>query len=151
PVDTLVETAGLEGEFNRKAWSVIASIEGSRRVDWECWGRHCSSATPEMLAAFDDARDYVRYQGAVSKDFFLPLNQKIHVGATVYGGSDLDRFSEYRFSFFGNRLRGFGGAGYTYSDGLKEQIQYAFNLGSVIRFDASLDHASVRDRMADDP
>jgi len=150
PVDDYVTTVGLLGEFNRSAWSVVGSFESSRRSDWECWGRHCATATPEDLAAFDDAKTYMRYQGGVSKDFFLPLNMKVRAGVTAYGGSDLDRFSEYKFGFFDNRLRGFGGTGFRYTNGAKAQLQYAFNLGSVVRFDATVDHARVKDRLVAD-
>ena len=45
---------------------------------------------------------------------------------------------------------GFGGTGFRYSNGAKAQLQYAFNLGDVVRFDATIDHAQVRDRISGD-
>ncbi|HZI93222.1 MAG TPA: hypothetical protein VFE84_03190 [Patescibacteria group bacterium] len=151
PVDTYVSTVGFKGEFNRKGWSVVGEIEASRRSDWECWGRVCASNNPAAAPeSIGDAKSYIRYDGTVAKDFFLPFNQKIHGSVTAFGGSDLDRFSEYDFGFFTNRLRGFGGTGFAYSNGTKSQLQYAFNLGSVIRFDATIDHARVKDRSAVD-
>ncbi len=144
PVDTFVTSVGLEGEFNRDSWTVSASIESSSRRNWEFWGDPgAPDVPPEEF--FEDSKDYLRYQGAVSKDFFLPLNQKIKTIVAVFGGSDLDRFSKYQFGFFGNRLRGFSGTGLRYTNGAKARLQYAFNLGEVIRFDATIDHARVKD------
>ncbi|HKY33222.1 MAG TPA: hypothetical protein VJV23_11845 [Candidatus Polarisedimenticolia bacterium] len=147
PTDTLVRTAGMQAEFNRRAWSVSAELEASDRSRWEPWG---FSGNPEFS---EDAKDHVRYRGSVAKDFFLPLNQKIHASIGAAGGGDLDRFSKYRFDYFGNRLRGFGGAGLRYTNGAKAQLQYAFNLGSLVRFEATVDHARVKDRedRFDDP
>ena len=140
PTDTLVTVLGMEAEFNRQAWRVGASIHASERSNWEPWGL---PGNPDFRV---DAEDFVHYDAGVSKDFFLPLNQKIHAEVTASGGGDLDRFSKYRFDYFGNRLRGFGGAGVRYTNGAKAQIQYAFNLGNIIRFEATVDHARVKDR-----
>ena len=62
-------------------------------------------------------------------------------------GSRLDRFSEFQFSFFGNRLRGFSGSGVRYDRGGIARAEYAFNLADVVRFEASLDHAYVKDSL----
>jgi hypothetical protein len=140
PTDTLVTVVGMEAEYNRAAWRIGGSIHASDRSRWEPWG---VPGNPEFS---EDAKDFVSYEGAASKDFFLPLNQKIHAELSAAGGGDLDRFSKYRFDYFGNRLRGFGGAGMRYTNGAKAQLQYAFNLGNVIRFEATLDHARVKDR-----
>ena len=60
------------------------------------------------------------------------------------GGSDLDRFSRYEFSFFGgDRLNGFSGTGVRFDEGLIGRVGYAFNLFEVIRFDAVLESARV--------
>ena len=57
-------------------------------------------------------------------------------------GSDLDRFSRYEFSFFGDdRLNGFSGSGVRFDQGWIARAGYAFNLFEVIRLpgDTSLD------------
>jgi len=149
PTDTMVSTLALDGEFNRSAWTVRASAQTSRRSRWECWGFCDDPNFPTSdRTALRDARDYVRYEGAVSKDFYLPLGQKILTTVAAYGGGDLDRFSQYKFGSFSNRLRGFSGSGIRYTNGGKATAQYAFNLGSVIRFDATVDYARVVDRLA---
>ncbi len=145
PNDTLATTVGMEGEFNRSGWSVSASVGVTRRAKWEFWGPLDPNVTVAAGGFTPAAKDYVRYEGTVTKDFFLPLNQKIHASVTAYGGADLDRFSKYQFGYFSNRLRGFGGAGYRFTQGAKAQLQYAFNLGDIIRFEATVDQARVKD------
>ncbi|HEY3177224.1 MAG TPA: hypothetical protein VGK94_15845 [Candidatus Polarisedimenticolia bacterium] len=150
PTDTFVRTVGLDGEFNRSTWSVVGSIAASRRSRWEPWGfSDPNRPTWPTIGQEDvnDERDYVRYQGVVSKDFFLPLNQKVHAALRAYGGSDLDRFSQYRFTAFDNHVQGFSGSGIRYTSGLKADLQYAFNLGDLIRFGATVAHARVNDRL----
>ena len=120
------------------------SISFGSRADWKEWGDPRNTDTPRQ-EFFEGSKDFVLYEGTVSKDFFLPLNQKVHTSLNLAGGSDLDRFSKYHFGFFGNRVRGFSGAGIRYTQGARAQVQYAFNLGQVIRFDATVDHARPTD------
>ncbi|MGH9868922.1 MAG: hypothetical protein ACREAA_12250 [Candidatus Polarisedimenticolia bacterium] len=142
PTDTLVSTVGMEGEFNKRTWRVAGGVRVADRSTWEPWG------LPGNTDFSEDAADYVQYDGIATKEFFLPLNQKIHTEVAASGGGDLDRFSKYRFDYFGNRLRGFGGAGFRYTNGGRAQVQYAFNFTNLIRFEATVDHARVRDRAA---
>ena len=76
--------------------------------------------------------------------------QKLRFEGVWQSGTHLDRFGEYQFSFFGNRLRGFSGSGVRYDRGAIARAQYAFNIADVIRFEASLDHAYVRDSLTSD-
>jgi hypothetical protein len=165
PTDTAVHTPGIEWEFNRAAWTVSASAQRGFRGRWEAWG-DTTPATPATLADFPgaacdspgscfddfdpDRDDYDRYEFAVSKQFFLPLFQKLRFEALWQTGSRLDRFSEFNFSFFGNRVRGFAGSGIRYDRGGIARAQYAFNIANVVRFDATLDHAYVRDGLTAD-
>jgi hypothetical protein len=165
PSDTLVQTPGLSLEFNRAAWTVSASAERGIRNRWDPWGDIGPATDPEIIANFPSAacdspgscldefdpehEDFDRYEFAVSKQFFLPLFQKLRFEAIWQTGSRLDRFSEFDFSFFGNRVRGFAGSGIRYDRGAIARAQYAFNIANVVRIDASLDHAYVRDGLTD--
>jgi len=53
------------------------------------------------------------------QDWGLTLNQKVLAMVSGYGGGDLDRFSQYKFGTFSNRLRGFSGSGIRYTSGVK--------------------------------
>jgi len=103
------------------------------------------------LASFDPAqRTYDRYEFAVAKQVFLPLFQKLRFEAEWLTGSRLDRFSEFQFSFFGNRVRGLSGSGVRFDRGGIARAQYSFNLADVVRFDAGIDYARVKDGLTSD-
>ncbi len=165
PRDTLIQSGVIEGEFNRAAWTVTASAQRGWRRRWEPWGDQ-TPATPKTLADFPGAacdapgsclaefdpagKSFDQYEFSVSKQIFLPLFQKLRFEASWLTGSRLDRFSEFQFSYFGNRLRGLGGAGVRYDRGGIVRAQYSFNIAEVVRFDASLDSGYVKDGLTSD-
>jgi hypothetical protein len=146
PSDTFIQSPGIAWEFNRAAWTLTAAAQKSYRSKWEKWGEMPCSSTGSCQADFDPAqRNYGTHEFSVAKQVFLPMFQKLRFEALWQTGSRLDRFSEFQFSFFGNRVRGFSGSGVRYDRGGIARAQYAFNLADVVRFEASLDHAYVRD------
>jgi len=148
PIDTTETSAGAEGEFNRKGYTMRADVTRTRRSRWDPWGDTdpASPAVGTRLTDFDPTeRSYTQVRGQISKQFILPLFQKLTHRGQYLTGKDLDRFSKYRFNFFGNRLRGFSGSGVRFDRGVIAAVTYSFNLADVIRFDATLDHARVRD------
>jgi hypothetical protein len=166
PTDTLIQTPGVWVEFNRDAWTASASAEHGIRNDWKPWGDTTVPASPEIAAQFPSSpcdspgsclsefdpeqKDFDRYEFSISRQVFLKRFQKLRFQGVWQTGSRLDRFSQFHFSFFGNRVRGFSGSGVRYDRGGIARAQYAFNIGSVIRFDASLDVAYVRDGLLED-
>jgi hypothetical protein len=153
PSDTFVQSPGVAWEFNRAAWTLGAAAQRSYRSKWDPWGDTtlpCPSPG-SCLADFEpDQKTYDTVEYSVSKQVFLPKFQKIRFEGIWQTGSRLDRFSEFQFSFFGNRVRGFSGSGVRYDRGGIVRAQYAFNLADVIRFEASLDRAYVRDGLTSD-
>ena len=153
PQDTFIQSPGIQGEFNRAGWSVVASGQKSLRSRWELWG---DSTLPclspgSCVSDFDTGqKTFETYEVSVAKQVFLPLFQKLRFEAMWQTGARLDRFSEFQPSFFGNRVRGFSGSGVRYDRGGIVRAQYAFNIANVIRFDASLDRARVRDSLTSD-
>ena len=165
PADTSINTARFQGEFNRGGWTVSAEAASSKRARWDPWGDR-AAATPETLAAFpsspcdtpgscfaefDPSQARFRsYQYGLSKQFFLPAFQKIRFEVNWLNGSNMDRFSEFSFDFFGHRVRGLSGAGVRFDSGGLARVQYAFNVADVVRFEATLDHGYVRDSLTAD-
>src|SRR5262249_40415995 len=149
PSDTLTQSPGLDLEFHRSGWSLGAAGQHSLRNRWEPWGDEGPATDPRIIADFPtspcdspgsclqdfdpDRKTYDRYEAAVSKQVFLPLFQKLRFEAKWQGGSRLDRFSEYQFTFFGNRLRGFSGSGVRYDSGVLARAQYSFNIANAVR------------------
>ena len=126
PRDTYVRSGTLAGEFNRRAWSLEMEHEWAWRTRHEPWGLDAADpnggcppagggAIPPDFS--QSAKNYVRYGGTITKNFFLPRNQKIFIRLAGNGSRDLDRFSKYRVSFFGDRIRGFSGGGIHYTNG----------------------------------
>jgi len=148
PSDTFIQSPGLAWEFNRAAWTLAAAAQKSYRSKWEPWGDEtlpCPSPGSCLADFGARQKDYQTYEFSVAKQVFLRRFQKLRFEALWQTGSRLDRFAEYQFSFFGNRVRGFSGSGVRYDRGGIARAQYAFNLADVVRFEASLDHAYVRD------
>lgn len=148
PQDTLVPFAKLELQFNRRGFSATADVSGFHRVDWEVWGDPDpgSDLVGSRVGDFSaDHQDFTRWSFSVSQDFFLKAFQKVRLSATWLDGSDLDRFSRYQFSFFGEklRLRGFSGSGVRFDQGVLARVRYTFNLADVVTFDAGVDHGRV--------
>jgi hypothetical protein len=148
PRDTAEFHTGVEGEFNRRGFSVTSGATWSRRDRWDPWGE-TDPLSPDVgsrLADFDpEETDYLRARFGVSKQFILPLFQKVTLRGSYLTGRDLDRFSKYRFSFYGTRVRGFSGSGVRFDRGTLVSGTYSFNVSDVLRFDATLDAARVRD------
>jgi len=137
PEDHLQLSGTLEAEFNRRGYNLTGSITRASRSDWEAWGP--SDPDPPPL---EDG--FTRWGARVGKEWYLPKFQKLRGGLDYLNGSDLDRFSRYAFSFFGNqRLNGFSGTGVRFDEALIVRVGYAFNLFEVLRLDAALESARV--------
>jgi hypothetical protein len=144
PRDHQVATGTLQAEFNRRGWSLTASGSWSRRSRWEAWGLPGGEGQPPE---FDPAqKSYSQRALTAGKEWYLPAFQKLRANVTYLDGSDMDRFSRYRFNFFGDgRLNGFAGAGVRFDEGYILRTGYGFNLLGAVRLDLDLDTARVRD------
>jgi len=165
PSDTSVGIIQLQGEFNRDGWTVTATGGRGERSRWEAWGDETPPSADTLatfpgsacdspgscLVEFDpDQKSFKTWEVDVAKQFFLSKFQKVRLEGSVLGGSNLDRFSQFSIQSFGTRVRGFSGAGVRFERGAIGRAQYAFNLADVIRFDASLDYARIRDPLLPD-
>ena len=96
---------GLNYSWSRRGWSLTAGYEGHRRSAWEPWG------IPGENKDAKDFKDYSLWEGSFSKAFYLPAFQKITTSLSWLDGKDLDRFSQYQFSYLGKEsLSGFTGS-----------------------------------------
>ncbi len=144
PADTFVYGVGLVGEFNRSGYGVQAGASYNRRNKWEPWGL-TDPVSGQFTDFSPDHKDFIRYSASASKEFYFPYFQKLRFEEEWMSGSDLDRFSKYNIGYFVTRVRGFGGSGIRFDTGSITRAQYSFNLFKVIRFDAQIDHAVVKD------
>jgi len=162
PSDHLEATAALRFEYNRRGYSLIARTSGSARSDWEEWGLFDEVGGGFVVydpstgkydlpqpAILNDR--YAKWNVEVFKEWYLEKFQKVRGEVNVMGGSDLDRFSKYQFSLFGNdRLSGFAGTGVRFDEGVIGRAGYSFNLFDVIKLDALVESGWIRDEIAFD-
>jgi hypothetical protein len=148
PENHEVLTGTLQAELNRNGYSLTLSGSQSTRSDWSAWGLPGGEGQPP---AFDPAQKSFSTWGATAfKEWYLPKFQKLRGEIDFLDGTDLDRFSRYAFSSFGDsRLNGFSGTGVRFDRGTIARAGYSFNLFQALRLDASVESASVQ--IEDDP
>lgn len=129
---------GLGYDFAWRGWSATASFDRHKRTSWEIWG------LPGQNRDFARYKDYDKWDASFSKTFYLPYFQKISTSLTWLDGRDLDRFSQYEFSYLGAQsLAGFSGSGVRFDRGAIASLGYQFNVANIIRFGVNVDHARV--------
>ena len=158
PQDHLETSGTVELEFNRRGYNVTGAYSRAARSDWEAFGlRSPTLGFGELeqgvfVPGSEPLHDsFSRWHLSTTKEWFLPHFQKLRAAVDLLDGADLDRFSRYQFSFFGDdRLNGFSGSGVRFDQGAIARLGYAFNLFEVIRFDLSVESAEVDDEAGED-
>ncbi len=140
PDNHVVVNVGGVLDFSRRGWGAALGAETNHRTRWHAWG------TPPQQLAFDPAtRNFSRWDLALSKEFSLPKFQRISTLLVWMDGRHLDRFSQYTFSFLGQRkLPGFSGSGLRYDQGGLGAISYGLNAGNIIRFEGTFGYGRIR-------
>ncbi len=148
PKDHEVYSGTLQFEFNRKGYSITAAGTASRRSQWERWGLFDNGSATFLDPTFDpNQRSFRTWKLTAFKEWYLPKFQKLKAEIDYLGGTNLDRFSDYRFGRFGDEsLEGYAGTGVHFDTGYLARVGWAFNILSAVRFDASVETAHVKDR-----
>jgi hypothetical protein len=159
PRDHTVYTGRMLLEFNRRGYSLIFRASHSRRSDWGEFGLR--DETTNTWQIYDDTLgDYIsstepepvydafsRWGVDLFKEWILPTFQKFRAEANWLDGNNLDRFSRYQFSLFGqDRLDGFSGSGLRFDRGAILRATYSFNILEAVRFNANVETANVETR-----
>ena len=110
-----------------------------RRSGWRPWGR----AEPGEYRP--SQRDFQRYGGSIARSVILSPTLIARGEVTLTGGHDLDRFSQYSFGTFDNRLHGYPSALIRYDRGATLRSTLAWSPGRLLRLDGFTDAAFVRD------
>jgi len=162
PSNHLEATGSFRLEYNRRGYSLIARTSGNKRSDWDEWGLFDEVGGDfvvynPLTGAYDLPKPatlsdrYTRWSVEGFKEWYFEKFQKLRAEMNVMGGSELDRFSKFQFSLFGNeRLSGFAGTGVRFDEGLIGRVGYSFNLFEVIKLDALVESGWVRDEIAFD-
>ncbi len=129
---------GLSYDFAWRGWSASTSFDRHKRTSWTSWG------LPGENQDFARFKDYDKWDAAFSKTFYLPYFQKIATSLSWMDGRDLDRFSQYEFTYLGTQsLAGFSGSGVRFDRGAIASVGYQFNIANIIRFGLNVDQARV--------
>lgn len=163
PQDHTLYTGRLLAEFNRRGYSLILTAAQSTRSDWGEYGLR-DEAAGTWLIYDGESGEYVpsaepepvhdsfsRWNISGFKEWILPSFQKFRAEVNWMDGSNLDRFSRYQFSLFGqDRLDGFSGSGLRFDRGGVVRAAYSFNVLEAIRFNANVESARVETRDSGD-
>lgn len=143
PESNLLHSASGGLRFARSGYQASANASFNRRSKWDFWGLPGPPGTTD----FDpDAQEFLRWDAAVSKNWYLPLFQKIGLELAYASGSDLDRFSKYEFGFFGStRVHGYQSNRVRASEAFAGHLTYGFEIGQALRLDAIADVAIATD------
>ena len=128
---------GLEGQ--RAGWDGTIWWSGMRRSGWRPWG--WSESGEYRLSQ----RDFQRYGGSIARSVIFSPMLLARGEVTLTGGHDLDRFSQYSFGTFDNRLHGYPSALIRYDRGATLRSSLAWSPGRLFRLDGFADAAFVRD------
>ncbi len=155
PEDHWEVGVGAEVEFHRRAWTVRGSFRDLHRSRWEPWGltdgttlgRYDPTNEAFVPGELEPARkSFSRWNLTGFKEWYLPKFQKLRAEISRLDGADLDRFSRYSFGMFGeDRLDGFSGSGVRFDEGWVGRGGYSFNILEILRVDATVARARVRD------
>ena len=146
PSSTVTNGIGASWEYRRGGYSLVLNGARFRRATWQAWGLPVDAEASETVSR----RDYVKYSGSLSRDFYFKVFHKIHLNAAWFGGQDLDRFAKYQFGMFDDtRLHGVPGSGVRFDQLSMVRGAYSLNLFEQYRLDLFAEHAWGRERGID--
>ena len=141
PTSNFTHSFSLSTSFARSGYQLQASGSYNLRSSWDFWGL---PGNPD----FDKTKkDFLRWDAAVSKNWYLPRFQKVGLEFDYASGSDLDRFSKYQFGFFGGtRVHGYQSNSVRATEVWAGHASYGFEIGEAFRLDAVADTAIATDK-----
>jgi len=140
PQDTFTHSLGADVTYTRAGWRLALGGAWSSRSNWQFWG------LPGNSEYDPDQQDYSTWQASLTKTFWLGSFTKLGLQVEHVDGSNLDRFSKYDFSFFGDStVAGYQSGLVTASRADAIHVDYGFNIGEVIRLGVRGDAAWADD------
>jgi len=133
PVDTLEQSARLGLRYDRKRVSVSLELQGTKRGKWEDWG------LPEDQNPVHDQFATLQLDLAINER--LKNFQNLTVDLRYLKGWNLDRFSQFGFGFYENRVSGFGTSGIGADEAIRLRLGYDVGIKNIFQLTSSLDGA----------
>ncbi|MEO7793953.1 MAG: hypothetical protein ABIV06_04210 [Thermoanaerobaculia bacterium] len=143
PESTFTHSLSTGLAYSRSGYRLEIQGGFHQRQNWSLWG-----LPGQALSEFDpEAKDYLTWQVAASKNWYLANFRKVGLSFEYLGGSDLDRFSKYQFGFFGGtRVHGYQIGKVRAEEAYAAHASYGFELGSLLRLDGVVDAAWATDK-----
>jgi hypothetical protein len=143
PSDNITHSFELGASFSRFGYGVALSGSFNQRSKWDFWG------TPGNTEFSPDQKDFLRWEGRASKNWYLPKFQKVGLEVDYASGADLDRFSKYQFGFFGGtRVHGYQSNKVRAEEVIAAHGSYGFEIGQTFRLEGVGDVAWATDEVA---
>ena len=140
PEDTITHAVGAEVSYKRAGYSLQAEGFYHTRQDWAFWG------LPGNTEFDQGQEDFITWGVSAGKTWWLPRFQKFGLELEILGGEDLDRFSKYDFSFFGDAsVAGYASGVVRAEEASALHLTYGLNLGELLRVEVRGDAAWASD------
>jgi hypothetical protein len=128
-----------EAKYVRKGFSAIATVENGQRLGWRDFGY---VNDPEVTYP-----DWTRYSLELSQHVFVGKLTRGGVSAGYFGGSHLDRFSQYSPSFLGRpTMHGIPSGIDSFDQVTTLSGYYGFNVADLAKLQGFYTHAWTRNR-----
>lgn len=123
-----------QAKYARRSFTAIGTIENGKRLGWRDYGY---ADHPTVSAS-----DYWRYSVEVSQHLFVGKLTRGGISAGYFGGSRLDRFSEYSPSFLQRpKMHGIPNGVDSFDRVITLSGYYGFNLADLARLEGYYTHA----------
>jgi hypothetical protein len=144
PANHVVHGARLALDGQQGGWAGSLWWNPAGRSGWRAWGLQAGA---NGGTDYDPAHaTFQRFGLSVSRVATLTPAVVTRFELSVMSGIDLDRFSQYTFGTFDNRLRGYPSALVRYDRGAVFRSAIAWSMSRFARLDGFVDTSSVRDR-----
>ncbi len=142
PSSNLTQSLDVSASFSRSGYGLSADASYNRRSKWDFWG-------PPGNPDWDpNKQDFLRWEARASKNWYLPKFQKAGLEFDYAGGSDLDRFSNYQFGFFGGtRVHGYKSNSVSATQVWAGHASYGFGVGETFHLEGIADAALATDKI----
>jgi hypothetical protein len=129
-----------EAKYVRKGFSAIATVENGQRLGWRAFGYANDPAVTYP--------DWTRYSLELSQHVFVGKLTRGGVSAGYYGGSQLDRFSQYSPSFLGRpTMHGIPSGVDSFDQVTTLSGYYGFNVADLAKLEGFYTHAWTRNHL----
>jgi len=154
PSSTITNGIGGAWEYRRGGYSLVLNGTWFRRASWHEWGLPLTGpaddAPPDLFGQLFSRPTYAKYTASLSRDFYFNVFHKVHLNGAWFGGTDLDRFSQYQFGMFDDtRIHGVPASGVRFEELGMARGSYSLNIFEQYRVDLFLEQAWGRDRRVD--